>query len=129
MEEFIFLGTDKQDAERQIDLWLSQNPEIKVIRIHEMKREPLSLLTLIGGRRVPRVSITVEYQFDDSGAQADLRHSPTVAPAEDNHCEQYADGRRDQCARENLFAAQAHSDMKEMAQHSSGQHRRKDDAE
>jgi hypothetical protein len=129
VEELLILGTDEQDAERQIALWLSQNPEIKVVRIHEARREPLSLLTLIGGRRVPRVSITVEYQYDGSGAEADIQHSPTVAPTEEHHGEQYADGGRDQSARENLFTAQAHRNMKEMAQHGSGQHGGKDNAE
>lgn len=129
MEELLILGTDEQDAERQIALWLSQNPEIKVVRIHEARREPLSLLTLIGGRRVPRVSITVEYQYDDSGAEAGIKHSPTLAPAEDHHGDEYADGGRDQSAREDLFAAQAHRNMKEMAQHGSRQDGGKDSAE
>jgi hypothetical protein len=129
VEELLILGTDEQDAERQIDVWLSQNPEIKVVRIHDIKREPLSLLTLIGGRRVPRVSITVEYQYDDRGEAADLQHSPAVAPTEEHHGEEYADGGGDQSARKNLFAAQAHRNMKEMAQHSSGQNRGKDNAE
>jgi hypothetical protein len=129
VEELLILGTDEQDAERQIALWLSQNPAIKVVRIHEIKREPLSLLTLIGGRRVPRVSITVEYHYDDSGAEADVQRSPAVAPTEEHHGDEYADGSRDQSAREDLFAAQAHRNMKEMAQHGSSQHGGKDSAE
>jgi hypothetical protein len=52
-----------------------------------------------------------------------------VAPAENNDGEEYADGGRDQSARENLLAAQAHRDVKEMAQHRSHQHRREDNAE
>jgi|SRR5882724_3843695 len=128
-QERLILGTDRRDAERQIDLWLAQNPEIKIIRIHEMRREPSSLLTFIGGRNVPRVSVTVEYQYREEDARTDARHSPTVAPTENNDCEEYADDGRDQSSRENLPAAQAHRNVKEMAQHRSGQHRREDNAE
>jgi hypothetical protein len=67
MEERLILGTDRWDAEKQVGLWLSGHPEIKVIRVHDVEREPPSLLTLIGGKHVPRVSITVEYQASDSG--------------------------------------------------------------
>ena len=128
-QERLILGTDRRDAEKQIDLWLAQNPEIKIIRIHEMRREPSSLLTFIGGRNVPRVSVTVEYQTHEKDARTDAGDSPTVAPAENNDCEGYADDGRDQSSRENLPTAQAHRNMKEMAQQRSHQHRRKDDAE
>ena len=128
-QERLILGTDRRDAEKQIDLWLAQNPEIKIIRIHEMRREPSSLLTFIGGRNVPRVSVTVEYQIHDDDARTDAKDSSAVAPAENNDGEEYADGGRDQSTRENLLAAQAHRDVEEMAQHRSHQHGRKDDAE
>jgi hypothetical protein len=62
MNEHLILGTDKRDAERQKDLWLEQNPSIKVLRIHEIKREPSTWLTRLGGKNVPRVSMTVEYE-------------------------------------------------------------------
>jgi hypothetical protein len=64
MKEHVILGTDKQDAERRVDNWLAENPAIKILRVHQPKREPLNLLTRLGGRNVPRFSITVEY--DDS---------------------------------------------------------------
>jgi hypothetical protein len=128
-QERLILGTDRWDAQKQIDLWLAQNPEIEVIRIHEMKREPSSLLTFIGGKNVPRVSVTVEYQYHESDRPTDASDSPTVAPAKNNDCEKYADGGRDQSACENLLAAQAHRDVKEMAQQRGSQHGRKDHAE
>jgi hypothetical protein len=62
VKEHVILGTDKQDVERQRDLWLSRNPAIKVIKIHRVKREPPNLLMRIGSKHVPRVSITVEYE-------------------------------------------------------------------
>jgi hypothetical protein len=66
VKEHLILGTDKRDAEEQRDLWLSENPSIKVVKIHRVKREPQTLLTLIGSKHVPRVSITVEYQEPDA---------------------------------------------------------------
>jgi hypothetical protein len=71
VKEHLILGTDKRDAEAQRDLWLSENPSIKVVRIHRVKREPQTLLTLIGSKHVPRVSIMVEYEEPDA-AEADF---------------------------------------------------------
>jgi hypothetical protein len=44
MKEHLILGTDKRDAEEQRDAWLSQNPAIKVIKIHRVKPEQPNLL-------------------------------------------------------------------------------------
>ena len=66
VKEHLILGTDKRDAEEKRDLWLSENPSIKVVKIHRMKREPQTLLTLIGSKHVPRVSIMVEYEEPDA---------------------------------------------------------------
>jgi len=68
VKEHLILGTDERDAEKQRDLWLSENPSIKIVRIHEVKREPQTLLMRIGSKHVPRVSILVEYE--ESGASA-----------------------------------------------------------
>ena len=62
VKEHLILGTDIQDAEEQRDLWLSQNPAIKVVKIHRAKREPENLLMRLGRKHVPRVSIMVEYE-------------------------------------------------------------------
>ncbi len=62
VKEYFILGTNKLDAEKQRDLWLSQNPAVKVIKIHSVKREPQTLLTRIGSKHVPQVSIKVEYE-------------------------------------------------------------------
>jgi hypothetical protein len=61
VKEHIILGTDKNDAERQKDLWLAQNPSITILRVHPPRREQ-HLLARIGGRNVPRVSIAVDYE-------------------------------------------------------------------
>src|SRR5712664_2008151 len=68
VKEHLILGTDKRDAEQQRDLWLSENPSIRVIKIHRVKREPQTLLTLIGSKHVPRVSILVEYEETEVSA-------------------------------------------------------------
>jgi hypothetical protein len=69
VSQHLILGTDGQDAEKQRDLWLSQNPAIKVVRIHDVRQEPATLLTRIGRKRVPRVSIMVEYEQPDARAE------------------------------------------------------------
>ena len=66
VKEHLILGTDKRDAEEQRDLWLSENPSIKIVKLHRVKREPQTLLTLIGSKHVPRVSIMVEYEEPDA---------------------------------------------------------------
>ena len=66
VKEHLILGTDERHAEEQRDLWLSENPSIKVVKIHRVKREPQTLLTLIGSKHVPRVSIMVEYEEPDA---------------------------------------------------------------
>jgi hypothetical protein len=61
VKEHIILGTDKEDAERQKDLWLAQHPSIRILNVHPPKLEQ-HLLARIGGRNVPRVSIAVDYE-------------------------------------------------------------------
>jgi hypothetical protein len=58
----IILGKDQQDAEVERDRWLSEHPDIRVVRVHPARLEPQTLLTRIGGRNVPRVAIEVEYE-------------------------------------------------------------------
>jgi hypothetical protein len=69
VKEHLILGVDKRDAEKQRDLWLSHNPAIRVVKIHPVRREPQNLLTRIGGKNVPRVSIVVEYVEPDVRAE------------------------------------------------------------
>src|SRR5450755_4019961 len=69
VKEHIILGIDKHDAEEQLDLWLSENPAIKVLRVHQPRREPHNLLTRLGGRNAPRFSITVDYEEADASKE------------------------------------------------------------
>jgi hypothetical protein len=62
VKEHLILGTDKQDAENQRDLWLSENPFLKIVRIHDAEPEPQTLLMRLGRKHVPHVSILVEYE-------------------------------------------------------------------
>jgi hypothetical protein len=122
VKEHLILGTDKQDAEKQRDLWLSQNPALKVLRMHPVKPEPPTLLTRIGSRHVPRVSITVEYEEPE--IRADALSWPTL-PSEENHCEKYRDGGGSQNRLANLFAG----NVKQMTQDIGAQRRGDEEAE
>jgi hypothetical protein len=122
VKEHLILGTDKQDAEKQRDLWLSQNPALKVLRMHPVKLEPPTLLTRIGSRHVPRVSITVEYEEPEIGAES--LSWPTL-PSEENHCEKYRDGGGSQNRVANLLAGNA----KQMTQDIGAQRRGDEEAE
>ena len=62
MKQHLILGRDNDDAEACRDRWLSENPSIKILRVHRPRPEPETWLTRLGGRNVPRVSITVEYE-------------------------------------------------------------------
>jgi hypothetical protein len=64
MKQHMILGKNRRDVEARRDEWISENPEITVVRVHRPKREPDSWLTLLGGRDVPRVSIIVEYEVN-----------------------------------------------------------------
>ena len=125
VKEHLILGTDKQDAEKQRDLWLSQNPAIKVIKIHRVKREPQTLLTRISRKHVPRVSIMVEYEEPDVRAK---KRSRTTPPSKESHCKKYADGGCYQTSRANLFAGKADLNVKEMPQRGGGHHRGEENA-
>jgi hypothetical protein len=63
MNEYMILGSDERDAEEQRDLWLKDHPDIKINRVHPPKREPPNLLTRVGGKRIPRVSILIDYEL------------------------------------------------------------------
>ena len=122
VKEHLILGTDKQDAEKQRDLWLSQNPALKVLRMHPVQLEPPTLLTRIGSRHVPRVSITVEYEEPE--IRADALSWPTL-PSEENHCEKYRDGGGSQDRVANLFAG----NVKQMTQDIGARRRGDEEAE
>jgi hypothetical protein len=62
MKEHIILGVNERDVEKQKDLWLSENPAIKVLKVHRIRREPRNLLSRLGG---PRFSVTVDYEEPD----------------------------------------------------------------
>jgi hypothetical protein len=109
VKELLILGIDKQDAEKQRDLWLSHNPVVKVLKIHPVKREPQNLLTRIGGKNVPRVSIVVEYEEPDVRVAGS---SPTAPRSEEGYCEKHSDASEYQNSRTNLLAREAGLNVK-----------------
>jgi hypothetical protein len=62
-QKHIVLGRDKGEAEAERDKWLSEHPDIEILREHPARPEPSTLLVRIGGRNVPRISIEVEYEY------------------------------------------------------------------
>jgi hypothetical protein len=82
MKQHMILGRDNRDAEASRDRWLSENPSIKVLRVHRPQREPETWLTRLGGRNVPRVSITIEYEEleHDPEKRAALFHQDQAQP-------------------------------------------------
>jgi len=62
VKQHVILGIDRREVEAQRDLWLLENPTIKVLRVHPLKSEPRSLLARLGSRSLPRVSIMVDYE-------------------------------------------------------------------
>ena len=65
MKHHVILGRDRRDVEAQRDMWLTENPDIRVVRVHPPKPEPPTLLTRIGGRNVPRISVEFDYEISD----------------------------------------------------------------
>ena len=77
LKQHMILGKNKRDVEARRDEWISENPEIRVVRVHRPKREPDSWLTRLGGRDVPRVSIIVEYELNTTRAS---ENTSTLSP-------------------------------------------------
>ena len=78
MKQHMILGKNRRDVEARRDEWISENPHVTVVRVHRPKREPESLLTMFGGRDVPRVSLIVEYETKaTSDGEKDSTLSPT----------------------------------------------------
>jgi hypothetical protein len=62
VKQHIILGVNERDIVQQKDLWLSENPFIKVLKVHRIRREPRNLLSRLGG---PRFSVTIDYEEPD----------------------------------------------------------------
>ena len=65
MSEYKILGTDDCDAEEQLAFWLNEHGGIKINRVHFPMREPPTLLTRLGGKKAPRVSILIDYELSE----------------------------------------------------------------
>jgi len=61
-QHHIILGRDDRDVELELDRWLAENPHLKLVKVHPAAAEPRTFLTRLGGRNVPRVSVSVEYE-------------------------------------------------------------------
>jgi hypothetical protein len=81
LKEHVILGIDARDLQAQKDLWLAENPSIKIIETGDIKREPLNLLIRFGGKRVPRFSMLVRYLEEARRPEA-TRISFSTTPAQ-----------------------------------------------
>jgi hypothetical protein len=114
-QQYMILGKDTADAEAQRDKWLSQHPEVKIVRLHPPKPESSSLLARFGGANVLRVSIVVEYE--------ESRHVSSISLAVSPAAEQSGDGGHDHRAHERISTKlptrKSTVDMEDVTKHSS----------
>jgi hypothetical protein len=83
LKEHLILGSDLRDVEHQKQQWLSENPGIRVIA-ENVRREPPTLLTRVGGKRVPRFSLLLH--FEEVARQQHAASSPAAShPQGDNY--------------------------------------------
>lgn len=83
LKEHLILGRDLRVIEHQKQQWLSENPGVRVIA-ENVRREPRTLLTRIGGKRVPRFSLLLH--FGEIAGQQHAASSPAAShPQEDNY--------------------------------------------
>jgi hypothetical protein len=68
-KEHLILGTDAHDIEEQKQRWLVENPQIEIIESGDIRREPSSLLIRLGGKRIPRFSVLLQYREMDVPAR------------------------------------------------------------
>jgi hypothetical protein len=65
VKEHIIVGVNEGDVEKQLDLWLLENPAIRALKVHRTRPEPQNLLSSLDGKKIPRFSITVNYEEPD----------------------------------------------------------------
>jgi hypothetical protein len=64
-KEYLILGIDARDVEEQKQRWLTENPQIEIIESGDIRREPSNLLIRLGGKRIPRFSVLLQYREAD----------------------------------------------------------------
>jgi hypothetical protein len=80
-KEYLILGTDARDIEEQKQRWLVENPQIEVIGSGDVRPEPASLLIRLGGKRVPRFSVLLQYRETDATRQVSAATGLSLAAA------------------------------------------------
>jgi hypothetical protein len=66
MSKFMILGTDERDVEEQLSLWLKDKRGIKINRVNPPQHERPTLLTRLGGKNVPHVSMLIDYELSEA---------------------------------------------------------------
>jgi hypothetical protein len=71
IQEFIILAANEQDLQAEKGHWLAKNSDMKIIETN-VGREPSSLLSRIGGKGVPRVSMLIRYEVVRAEAEVSM---------------------------------------------------------
>ena len=66
MSKFMILGTDERDVEEQLSLWLKDKRRIKIKRVNPPQHERPTLLTRLGGKNDPHVSMLIDYELSEA---------------------------------------------------------------
>ena len=115
VQEHFILGVDERDLQIERSRWLTENPRIKVVETI-IRQEPPTLLTRIGGKCVPRLSMLVRYH---AVMHSDAPLSPS-SPSGENAGNDRADGKGNQSAQQDLLTGESSFNVEKMTQQGCG---------
>jgi hypothetical protein len=100
VQEHLILGVDERDLQVEKSRWLTENPDMKILKTI-IQKEPPSLLARIGGKYVPRFSMLVRYH---TVMHSEAPLSPTPFPSVEGHGSDRSDGKNGQSGRQDLLS-------------------------
>jgi hypothetical protein len=115
VQEHFILGVDERDLQIERSRWLTENPCIKVVETI-IRQEPPTLLTRIGGKRVPRLSMLVRYH---TVMHSEAPSSPS-SPSGENGGNDRPDGKGNQSAHQDLLTGESSFNVEKMTQQGCG---------
>jgi hypothetical protein len=115
VQEHLILGVDERDLQIERSHWLTENPRIKVVEII-IRQEPPTLLTRIGGKCVPRLSMLVRYH---AVMHSEALLSPS-SPSGENGDDDRPDGKGNQSAHQDLLTGESSFNAEKMVQQGRG---------
>ena len=115
VREHFILGVDERDLQIERSRWLTENPRIKVVETI-IRQEPPTLLTRIGGKCVPRLSMLVRYH---TVMHSEAPSSPS-SPSGENGGNDRPDGKGNQSAHQDLLTGESSFNVEKMTQQGCG---------